>query len=137
MILDLSKPGTSKNGKSSSILEPKEKKLHLCSWKYFCTWNKHTLETFNGKTFSEIFFSKTLNLERPQIGIRNKNFTDKVENSFLSMVDTFLKLPLQKINCGICHCYTVTYDPSQTWCSNNTKIQVFWGKSKEDIRLCR
>ena len=31
----------------------------------------------------------------------------------------------------------MTFDLLQTWFNNNQKIQVFWGQSKEHLRLCR
>ena len=74
--------------------------------------NKCTLDSFNRKMFLEIFCSKTLSLKLPQIGIRNYNFTDDVEITFLPMVDTFLKLPLQKVSWEMCGCSTVTFDLS-------------------------
>ena len=54
--------------------------------------------------FSEIFSFKTLTLNLLKLALENRNLTDVVENSFLHMIDTFLKLPLQKIICAICRC---------------------------------
>ena len=49
--------------------------------------------------FSEIWLLNSLKL-----ALENKNLTDVVKNSFLDVIDTFLKLPLQKMICAICRC---------------------------------
>ena len=52
--------------------------------------------------FSEILFFKLWLLNSLKSVLENKNFTDAIENSFLRMVETFLKRPSQKIICAIC-----------------------------------
>ena len=67
------------------------------------------------KKFLEIFHSQTVVLDLSQIGISKvkesdnfesykKNFNDAVEISFLCMVNTLLKLCLQKMSSAMCHC---------------------------------
>ena len=62
LILDLSENNTSKNGKRSSILGPKEKEISLRQLKIFFTQNRYALEYCNGK-----IIRKNLTLE----GIKN------------------------------------------------------------------
>lgn len=96
----------------------------------------------------EIFFSQTVTLDFSQTGnsknerirafwgLQKKGFSNAIEIVFLCMVDTFLKLYLQKMFPVMCRCETVTFDLSQSWHCKNKKIWVFWGLNKEDLSLC-
>ena len=54
-----------------------------------------------------------------------KNLIETVENAFLHMVDTYLKLSLQKRFLEIFRCQIVTFDISQVGYSKNNKSWVF------------
>ena len=54
-----------------------------------------------------------------------KNFTKAVVNTFLHMIDTYLKPPFQKLLLEIFCCQIVTLDLSQTSYSKSDKTQVF------------
>ena len=114
MIFDLSQPSTGKNEKMGIFWGLKKEKLHLCSWKYFLRNTDRCLKLSRQNMLLEVFDSQTVAVNslkpalpkmkeleylRPK---ENKNFTDAVENSFLCMVNAFLKLALQNIFCTMC-----------------------------------
>ena len=97
------------------------------------------METFFSQTVT-LDFSQTGNSKKERIrefwGLQKKSFSDAIEIVFLCMVDTFLKLYLQKMFRVMCRCETVTFDLSQSGHYKNEKIWVFWGLNKEDLSLC-
>ena len=112
--------------KNSSFLRTRERKTSMLQLKIFFLWKVDKYLNFQCKKCFLKCFTLTLwpflsqssisKNERIQAiwGLKKKTFIDAVENTFLRKVDTYLKLPLQKIFLKMFHCWAVTIDLSLT-----------------------
>ena len=60
-----------------------------------------------------------------------KWFTGAPENTFSRKEDTNLKLPQQKIFLKVCLCWTVIFDLSDTFITENNRIWIIWAINKK------